>query len=188
MPRGIFKNGNSGFFKKGRKNPQDEIYRKKISDALKGRKFSAEHKKNISDAHKKMKPTEKQLSTLRTNWIGRKHSEETKLKMSKSMRGKPHLKSRGANHPSWKGGITPINQKIRQSLEYVIWRRAVFERDNYTCIWCGDNRGHNLNADHIKPFAYYPELRFAIDNGRTLCEPCHRTTDTYLKKLKPNEC
>lgn len=114
------------------------------------------------------------------------HSEETKQKMRhrhKPMRDEVKKNQRrnvwAEKNPRWKGGITPINHKIRTSLEYKIWRKAVFERDNYTCIWCGDDRGGNLEADHIKPFAFYPELRFAIDNGRTLCSPCHKTTDTY---------
>jgi 5-methylcytosine-specific restriction endonuclease McrA len=86
--------------------------------------------------------------------------------------------NRGENNVSWKGGITPHNQAIRTSTEYKLWRKSVFERDEYTCVWCGDVGGR-LNADHIKPFSLYPELRLAIDNGRTLCEPCHKTTDTY---------
>lgn len=92
----------------------------------------------------------------------------------------------GENHYNWKGGITPLQMKIRNSMEYKLWRNAVFERDNYTCIWCGSRSGNGkriaLAADHIKPFCDYPELRFAIDNGRTLCNDCHKKTDTYLWK------
>lgn len=94
-------------------------------------------------------------------------------------KGKPAIWVMGDKNKSWKGGITPINEKIRKSIEYKLWRESVFERDKYTCVFCGDNRGGNLEADHIKPFAYYPELRFAIDNGRTLCHDCHQKTDTY---------
>ena len=89
---------------------------------------------------------------------------------------------RGENHSAWKGGITPINFAIRNSLEYKLWRQAVFERDKYTCIWGGKEHGSKLHADHIKPFALFPELRFAIDNGRTLCVECHRKTDTFAGK------
>src|SRR3990167_11383697 len=85
--------------------------------------------------------------------------EGVKEKIRKSLlgnipwnKGKPYLKIRGENHHGWKGGITSENHKIRGSLEYKLWRKAVFERDNWTCIWCGQ-RGSRLNADHIKPFA-----------------------------------
>lgn len=58
------------------------------------------------------------------------------------------------------------------------FRNEVFKRDNYTCQLCGKHGG-NLNADHIKSFSEYPDLRFDLSNGRTLCVPCHRNTDSY---------
>lgn len=97
-------------------------------------------------------------------------------------KGIPNYKGRGANCHLWKGGITSVNNKIRSSIEYTLWRTAVFVRDNYTCQKCF-HRGGNMEADHIKPFAYYPELRFAIDNGRTLCKTCHRKTETYGRRI-----
>lgn len=88
----------------------------------------------------------------------------------------------GSNSNFWKGGCTKTNQKIRNSIEYRLWRKAVLERDGSVCVWCGSIT--ELCVDHIKPFAYYPELRFAIDNGRTLCKSCHLTTDTYCSRAK----
>lgn len=108
---------------------------------------------------------------------GRTLSIEHRKKLSKSRRYVPRPTVAGKLNPAWKGGVTEVNQSIRMSREYKLWRTAVFERDNYTCIWCGKEGG--VQADHIKPFAYFPELRFAIDNGRTLCVACHKTTDTY---------
>lgn len=95
---------------------------------------------------------------------------------------KPHLSIRGENHPNWKGGKKNLLLALRASLEYKLWRKSVFSRDNYKCVWCG-HKGY-LEADHIKPFAYFPELRFVVDNGRTLCKSCHRLTDTYAEKAK----
>lgn len=93
----------------------------------------------------------------------------------------------GEKNVNWKGGISPMNERIRGSVEYRLWRKAVLTRDKHKCIWCG-YKGKKIQADHIKPFCLFPELRFAIDNGRTLCEDCHKETDTYgwkiLKMLK----
>lgn len=106
---------------------------------------------------------------------GWKHKKETIIKMkNKAIFNKNWSKE---NNPFWKGGVSPINRIIRSSKEYKLWRNAVLERDNYTCIWCKSNQ--NLQADHIKRFSDFPELRFAIDNGRTLCLNCHKTTDTW---------
>lgn len=178
-----------------------EEHKRKLSLAKKGKKFSREHKlsiskakkgipsplkgRNISEEHKR-KLREINLGRLGPN-KGKKLGpmpEERKRKISKANSGsKSHL---------WRGGITSVNLLIRTGLEYRLWRASVFERDDYTCVWCGarNKKGNgktlNLNADHIKPFANYPELRFVIDNGRTLCAPCHRTTDTYGGKTKTN--
>ena len=124
---------------------------------------------------------------------GKKHSEESKKRISESRTGIPAWNKgieslrKGKKSNLWKGGITPSNHVIRTSMKYKQWRRNIFERDDYTCQNC-KKHGGNLNADHIKPFALFPELRFDIDNGRTMCIPCHRDTDTYGNKTRMLKC
>lgn len=153
--------------------------REKMRVLKAGKPLSAEHREKI------------RLTRVgEKHWNYGKHQPKaTRLKISKSRKGqklsievrkKMSESKKGSKHWRWKG-ISTLNERIRKSFEYKLWRKAVYERDHYTCIWCGQVGG-KLNADHILPFSQYPALRFAIDNGRTLCERCHKKTDTYGSK------
>ncbi len=118
----------------------------------------------------------------------RPYSDETRKKIGDSNRGKRRSdefrkKISGPNSHLWKGGISPIHKRIRRTPEYKEWRKAVFKRDNWTCQNC-KKRGCELHSHHIKSFANFPELRFDIKNGMTLCVPCHEKTDNYKGKSK----
>jgi len=163
-----------------------------------GKKLSEEHKKKLSLAKIGRKLSEETKEKIRLSSIGNKsrtgktNSEEHKMAVRKNRIGKKASKEtrekivnlrKGKKSTWWKGGITPINLQIRKSLEYRLWREEVFKRDNWTCVIC-KQKGGKLNADHIKPFSLYKELRFEITNGRTLCEKCHRETDTFGTKIR----
>ena len=88
-------------------------------------------------------------------------------------KGKKFLAITGEKSYLWKGGITPIHNKIRNSIEYKLWIQSVFARDGYVCQKTGI-KGGKLTAHHILNFSSHPELRFAIDNGITLSIEAHK--------------
>ena len=157
--------------KKGSKNPNfgkslSKEQKIKISLAHKDKKLSIEHRKKISEI------TKGEGNPM----FGKHHSKETRQKISKSHKGeKSYL---------WKGGITSELNTIRNGFEYMDWRNLVYLRDNYTCQKCGDSKGGNLEAHHIKSFAEYPKLRFDIENGITLCKNCHYGNGLHKEKNK----
>jgi len=180
---------------KGRKHSEEQ--NRKHSIFMTGRFLSQESKDKISKANKGRKPykiTQETRNKMSLSATGKKRgspSLETREKISAAQKGKPRPNKitetqrkkiseakKGSKTHLWKGGISKHTRtqraNIMSSFEYKLWRTAVFERDKYTCVWCG-HKGY-VEADHIKPFALFPELRFAIDNGRTLCRPCHVTT------------
>lgn len=80
--------------------------------------------------------------------------------------------NRGISIEEFDGFSSDDETLKRKNSEYREWRNKVFERDGYTCQCCSKHGG-NLNAHHIKNFKSYPELRYEISNGITLCEKCH---------------
>lgn len=80
----------------------------------------------------------------------------------------------GEDHWNWKGGITPEVEKIRKSKEYELWRRKIFARDEFRCMFpgCG-NSGGELHAHHIVPINADIAEILSIENGISLCRKCH---------------
>lgn len=81
---------------------------------------------------------------------------------------------------AWEGGITKINKLERGRFRREI-QPIIFERDDYTCQIC-KIKGKDMQVDHIKSWKDYPELRFELNNCRTLCMCCHYKI-TFNKKM-----
>lgn len=91
---------------------------------------------------------------------------------------------KGKDSHLWRGGVTPEIMRVRNSTDMKNWRDAVFRRDDFRCLDCR-TRGGRLEADHIKPFCLFPDLRFIVSNGRTLCRKCHRErTRIFLSEYR----
>lgn len=144
---------------------------------MKGRPLSEEHRAKLSTSH------------IGLPVKGRVWSAEDRIRQSERQKGRPnpskgkkrpHLQ--GENCPRWKGGVTPANVLARGSMEYKAWRMAIFRRDWFRCQLCGSANGGHIQADHILSWSEYPEYRFDIRNGRTLCVPCHKTKTAAERK------
>jgi hypothetical protein len=91
----------------------------------------------------------------------------------------------GENATAYKDGKSLERQRGRDSQELKNWRKSVFKKDNYRCGHCKTNK--NLQAHHIKSYADFPDLRFIISNGLTLCIDCHGKVHNRNFKEKRNK-
>ena len=109
---------------------------------------------------------------------------------------------KGTNHWNWKGGLTPLREKIISTAKYIKWRKSILERDKYSCKLCGKskiiNRSTVLNIDHFPIYfasilikykiksveeAKNTNILWDINNARTLCIDCHKKTPNYFKPI-----
>ena len=158
---------------------------------------SAERRKKISDTLKskgivpprwwETDRADEIKEKIRKANTGKKASIETRKKLSKSLLGnKSTLGKTGKFANAWKDGRTTKNKLLRSGKKWVAWRKAVFERDGYTCRNCGARCCEFDGKIYIEPHHRTPvaELikhnleRYVYDvrNGVTLCQKCHRLT------------
>ena len=123
-----------------------------------GKKFSPELRAKLSKA---------QLETPNHSTRGKRLSDEHRKKIAIGNIGK----TVGDKNGNWKGGTSKEYAQLRTTFAYRKWKRAVLGRDDYTCVKCGEREG--VVPHHILEFAYYPDERFAVDNGVSVCFNCH---------------
>lgn len=143
-------------------------------------------------------PWNKGVHTGLGPWLGKKRSEETIEKISKTKKGTipwnrgkklPSLscehkrkigdackeKNIGKRNGRWKGGIAPLQKRLRHSWKFKQWRDGVYKRDNYMCQGTHSKTNGKLNPHHIVPFAsILNEIRYAYPGGNL----------TYKRALK----
>lgn len=187
---------------KGRKMPVE--IREKISLTLKGRmpKFipdnTGRRPSDLALANSMKIRKEKGVSEETKLKMSKTHTElwaTGKRVFTDEARKKMSDANKGEKSHQWKGGITPFYYVLRSNELYKEWRQAVFERDHFACVECGYKSTGNgdIQADHIEAFSTILQKNnittleqamncvdlWLVENGRTLCEPCHRKTDTW---------
>lgn len=126
-----------------------------------GKKFSEEHKKKLGRKGGNS-------GSFRKGSI----PYTTGKKLDESIRKRISMTLRNLTEEEWTG-FADRNERARimQGGEYINWRKHILKRDDYTCQICG-TKGGELRANHIKRFADFPELRFTVTNGITICKAC----------------
>lgn len=69
---------------------------------------------------------------------------------------------------------------------YIRWAQDVKKRDHYTCYICG-RKGVALHSHHLNAWADYPEQRYDVSNGVTLCTFHHEDFHEKYGKGKNTE-
>ncbi|MFA5048365.1 MAG: NUMOD3 domain-containing DNA-binding protein [Patescibacteria group bacterium] len=171
-----------------------ENKRKEHSEAIKCSEKYKEARKNID------------MSGSQNGMFGKKHSIETRAKMSKSRIGKV-----GHDATAWKGGKASLTRRVKYFLNKICkWYYNVFVRDEWKCRVCGSK--NKIDAHHIKPVVIIikdlckdksfideqekynwlitqselldPEFK----NGITLCREHHRSVhQNWGSHTNPNE-
>lgn len=153
-------------------NHLTEAWKQKIALGNKGKIRTLETRLKISNSTKGISKPEK----LGVSWG--KHTEEAKHKIS--------LAFSGENHPLWIADRSKLAKKQeRNDSAYREWRKNIRNSDNWKCRMLNKDCKGKLVAHHILPWSKFPELRYEVNNGITLCHFHHPRKRNDEMRLSP---
>ena len=94
----------------------------------------------------------------------------------------------GEKHPRWikdRSKLKSYDRDERRSSEYAAWRKVVWLRDNFKCKIDNPDCLGRIEAHHILSWRNYPDLRYQVNNGITLCHFHHPKRRRDEEKLSP---
>lgn len=100
--------------------------------------------------------------------------------------GKKRENMSGPNNPRWVKDRTKLVKSEKKHLDslYRKWMFAVKNRDGWKCKISNSDCSGRLEAHHILRWSEYPELRYEINNGITLCHAHHPREMAEEKRLQ----
>lgn len=120
-----------------------------------------------------------------------KRSTEDNKKKSERQKNKPsnvlgkHINVR-ENNPNWIADRSLLKTKgDRRSYAYSNWRKEIWIRDSFRCKINNSDCKGKIEVHHILAWRDYPELRYQINNGITLCHAHHPRKRSEEAKLSP---
>jgi 5-methylcytosine-specific restriction endonuclease McrA len=174
-----------------------EEHKRKISEALKGRKVSEETRQKLSHARKGKifgPLSEEHREHIRIANIGRKHSEDTKAKISKSLAGKPGTWN-GRHHTGGakaKIGKAQIGNKncVGRVLSEETKGKIAVAHTGLTCSketklkMSQAGKGRKFSDEHKRKIGETRQLdKHPLWNGGSSFEPYPPTWTISLKKI-----
>jgi len=168
---------------KNKKMPEET--KKKLSKAKTGIKASDETKRKMRETRKKL-IAEGKITFLNVakgkdhGMFGKKHTEETRLKISEKNKGRisPMKGLKGSKSPNWQGGLSfgEYGEEFNTQLKHLIKKR-----DNYICRICSIKvKNEYLHVHHID----YDKQNNDPINLISLCNKCHPKTNYNREKWK----
>ena len=123
----------------------------------------------------------------RLSHLGRKYNPEWCRHISEALKGKPNDRM-GELHPRWIKDRTLLkdDHRDRGGQLHKEWSKSVKSRDSLKCRIADENCKGRIEAHHILGWTEYPELRYKINNGITLCHAHHPRKRAEEKLLIPD--